>query len=256
MSLSAQASPSFARSASGETLAYCYSPGAYPAVVFLSGYASDMTGSKALYLDAWCAQQGRAFLRLDYSGHGASSGKFVDGTIGMWSEDALTVIREATDGPLVLVGSSMGGWIMLLVALALKDRLTGLIGIAAAPDFSEEVMWKGLDPVQRNTLRETGELYLASEYVDDPYPITLKLIEEARNHLLLGAPIELDCPVRLIHGLADTDVPWQSSLRLAERLTSDDVDIRLIKHGGHRLSEPEHLALIASTVATLVGQGG
>ncbi len=236
----------------GGRLAYHYSSGAEPTVVFLGGYASDMTGSKALYLETYCRARGQAFLRLDYGGHGLSSGDFLQGTIGSWADDALTVIDAATAGRIVLVGSSMGGWIMLLVALGMPDRIHGLVGIAAAPDFTEDLMWAELDPEQQTTLRESGELHLPSEYVDDPYPITWRLIEEGRGHLLLRGPLEIECPVRLIHGLVDPDVPWQTSLTLAERLISTDVTVTLIKGGGHRLSEPEELKVIAAKLAELV----
>ena len=240
----------------GERLAYRYSPGADPVVVFFPGYASDMSGTKAVYLDSWCQRRGIGFLRFDYSGHGESEGEFTQGTIGQWTDDALTVIKESTSGPLILLGSSMGGWIMLLAALALKDRVQGLVGIASAPDFTEDLMRKSLNEEQRRTLLDQGEVYPPSEYVDDPFPITLKLIEEAKAQLLLHAPIELDCPVRLIHGLEDPDVPWETSLRLARQLTSRDVDIRLLKGGGHRLSEETHLELIADTVRELTRAGG
>ncbi len=225
-------------------------------MVFLPGYASDMTGSKALHLESVCTASGHGFLRLDYSGHGASSGRFVDGTIGQWTDDAVLVIAEVTRGPLILVGSSMGGWIMLLAALALRERVAGLVGIAAAPDFTEDLMWDGFDAEQRAALERDAVLTLPSDTVDDPYPVTLELIEEGRQHLLLRSAIELDCPVRLIHGLADTDVPWQTSARLAERLVSDDVTLTLIKGGGHRLSEPRELDLIAGVLSTLIDPRG
>ena len=240
----------------GERLAYRYSRGREPVVVFFPGYASDMSGTKAVYLDAWCNRQGIGFLRFDYSGHGASEGEFTQGTIGQWTDDALTVIEASTSGRLLLIGSSMGGWIMLLAALALKERVQGLVGIAAAPDFTEDLMWKALNEEQRRILLEKGVVYPPSDYVDDPFPITLKLIEEAKERLLLHAPIELDCAVRLIHGLEDPDVPWETSLKLARQLTSRDVDIRLLKGGGHRLSEKTHLELIATTVWELAGADG
>lgn len=240
----------------GERLAYRISGGADPVVVFFPGYASDMDGTKAAYLDLWCEEHGRGFLRFDYSGHGKSEGAFAEGTIGRWTADALTVIEASTSGPVVLVGSSMGGWIMLLAALALKDRVRGLVGVAAAPDFTEDLMWRSLNDEQRRILAEQGELYLPSDYVDDPLPITMKLIVEAKQQLLLDAPIELTCPVRLIHGLEDPDVPWETSVKLSSQLVSQDIEIRLLKGGGHRLSEVAHLELIAATVNTLTDQGG
>ena len=167
----------------GQRLAYEYLPGTAPMVVFLSGYASDMTGSKAEYLARQCQEWGRAFLRLDYSGHGQSEGRFVDGTIGEWADDATQVIAHVNADPCVLVGSSMGGWIMLLVALAHRERVRGLVGIASAPDFTRDLMWNGLTQEQRDTLMTTGEVYLPSEYVDDPFPITRKLIEDGNRAL-------------------------------------------------------------------------
>ena len=236
----------------GERLAFHYSAGKAPTVVFLSGYASDMSGSKALHLESVLTGLGYGFLRLDYSGHGRSDGAFVDGGIGKWSEDAIAVIRHATRGPLVLVGSSMGGWIMLLVARALAARTAGLVGIAAAPDFTEELMWSRLDAEQRERLVATGKLYLESEYVDDPHPVTLKLIEDGRSLLQLTDQIPLSCPVRLIHGTSDPDVPWQTSLKLAQQLAASDVQITLLKDAGHRLSEPKQLTLIARIIEQLV----
>ena len=235
----------------GEQLAFRFTQGAGPVVVFFPGYASDMNGTKALYLESWCRYHGRAFLRFDYSGHGESEGEFTRGTIGQWTNDALTIINESTTGPLVLVGSSMGGWIMLLAALALGERVTGLVGIAPAPDFTKDLMWRSLSERDRQTLLEQGEVYPASDYVDDPFPITLKLIEEAEQQLVLNAPINIECPVRLIHGLDDPDVPWETSLKLAEKLSSRNVDVRLLKGGGHRLSDPQHLELIATTIQLL-----
>jgi len=244
--------PSFIECPDGVRIAYRHSPGRAPAVVFLPGYASDMTGGKATHLEAWCRARGNAFLRFDYQGHGESTGRFEDGTIGVWAQDARTVIESVIDGPLVLVGSSMGGWIMLLVALSLSRRPRGLVGLAAAPDFTEDLVWKELDEEARARLRSEGMLNLASEYDEAPYPITLALIEEARERLLLRAPIALHCPVRLLHGIEDQDVPWATALRLAERLASTDVRVTLIKGAGHRLSEPPQLDLLAATVAELL----
>ena len=242
----------YVTSRAGEQLAYNYTPGRSPTVVFLSGYASDMAGSKALYLESVVTALGFGFLRLDYSGHGISDGDFVQGCIGRWAEDAMTVIREATEGPLLLVGSSMGGWIMLIVARQLADRVSGLVGIAAAPDFTEDLMWRSLDADQRDELVSKGELYLDSDYVDDPYPITIKLIQDGRQQLQLQAPIPIACPVRLIHGLQDSEVPWATSITLAERLESSDVQVALVKRGGHRLSEAGQLTQIAQTIEQLL----
>lgn len=224
----------------GTRLAWVRTPGRGPTTVFLPGFRSDMTGAKAVAMETWCQARGSACLRLDYSGHGASGGAFTDGTIGRWTEDALLLIDRLTTGPLLLVGSSMGGWIALLLALARPARLAGLIGIAAAPDFTEALMWDAMMPPERATLERDGVLRLPSAY-GEPTPITLRLIEEGRLHLLMHRPIAIAAPVRLLHGQRDPDVPWETSLRLAERLHSNDVQITLIKDGDHRLSRPEDL---------------
>ena len=235
----------------GEARLACVStPGATPTVVFLCGYASDMAGTKALHLEAACRAAGRAYLRLDYQGHGASSGLFEDGTLGQWRDDARAVVEAMTDGPLLLVGSSMGGWIALLVARRLGERLAGLVGIAAAPDFGDDV-WSDLDDEARTTLLRRGVLSVPSDYGPEPGVITLTFIEESRRHNQLGADIPLRCPVRLLHGMADRDVPWRKAVELAERLQSTDVRVTLLKDAGHRLSEPHELELLAGTVATL-----
>jgi pimeloyl-ACP methyl ester carboxylesterase len=202
-------------------------------------------------LAAFCAARGQAMLRFDYSGHGASDGAFEDGTIGAWAADALTAIDALSEGPLVLVGSSMGGWIALLTALARSARVAGLLGIAAAPDFTETLMWAAMAPAERAALLRDGVLLAPSQY-GEPYTITRALIEDGRNHLLLGGPIALDCPIRLLHGQADPDVPWELALRIAERATSADVEVTLVKDGDHRLSRPRDLALLRRTVAALL----
>ena len=239
----------------GVELAWARHEGRGPTVVFLPGFRSDMTGDKATALAAFCAERGQAMLRFDYSGHGASGGRFEDGTIGRWTDDALAVIDRLTDGPLVLVGSSMGGWIALLAALARPDRVAALIGIAAAPDFTEALMWQAMTFEQRATLMRDGVLHAPSQY-GEPYPITRALIEDGRTRLLLDAPIALDCPVRLLHGQEDPDVPWELALRIAERVTGRDVQVILVKDGDHRLSRPQDLALLRQTLAPLLGQDG
>ena len=239
----------------GVELAWVRHPGSGATVVFLPGFRSDMTGDKATALAALCAERGHAMLRFDYSGHGASGGRFEDGTIGRWTDDALTVIDRLTEGPLVLVGSSMGGWIALLVALARPDRAVALIGIAAAPDFTEALMWQAMTAEQRTTLMRDGVVNRPSQY-GEPYPITRGLIEDGRTRLLLIAPIALDCPVRLLHGQDDPDVPWELSLRIAERVTGPDVQVILVKDGDHRLSRPQDLALLRRTLAPFLGQDG
>ena len=235
----------------GATIGYRRLSGAAPGIVFLGGYRSDMTGTKALFLEDYCRQRGRAYLRFDYFGHGASSGDFELGTIGRWREDAISVIDSLTTGPQILVGSSMSGWIMLLAALARPQRVAALVGIAGAPDFTEELLWPRLSPVQRETLMQDGRVVLPSEYDPAGYLHTRILVEEGRRHLLLGRPINLDLPVRLLHGMRDESVPWRMSLRLAERLTGRDVTVTLVKDGDHRLSTPADLALLAQTLDAL-----
>jgi pimeloyl-ACP methyl ester carboxylesterase len=223
----------------------------FPTVVFLGGFKSDMTGGKATALDAFCNARGFGFLRFDYSGHGASTGDFLDGTISRWTVDALAVIDKLTEGPLILVGSSMGGWIMLLAALQRRARIRGLVGIAAAPDFTEELIWRGLSDSDQHRIMTQGRLEQPSEYSDTPYVITRALIEDGRKHLLLGGAIDLDMPVRLLHGMADPDVPYRHALRVAERLASRDIRVTLVKDGDHRLSRPEDLALLCGAVTEL-----
>ena len=208
-----------------------------------------MAGAKATFLDAFCAARGLGYVRFDYSGHGQSSGRFEDGTIGRWSADAIAIIDQVADGPLILVGSSMGGWIMLLAALARPDRVAGLVGLAPAPDFTEALIWNRLTDEERDRLMRTGRLEMPSDYSDEPTIITRTLIEEGRRHLLLSAPIGIRCPVRLLHGMADPDVPHQLSLELAERLVSSDVRVTLIKDGDHRLSRDEELDRLLAAVA-------
>jgi pimeloyl-ACP methyl ester carboxylesterase len=234
----------------GVTLAWRHQAGRAPTLVFLPGFGSDMAGSKAVDVAAFCAARGQAMLRLDYSGHGASGGAFTDGTIGRWTEDALAVIATI-EGPLLLIGSSMGGWIALLVARALGARIAGLIGIAAAPDFTERLMWEAMAPPERARLMTEGVLHIPSQY-GPPTPVTRALIEDGRRHLLLDAPIPITAPVRLLHGQADPDVPWEMALRLSERLVSADVQVTLIKDGDHRLSRPRDLALLRMTVAAML----
>ncbi len=239
----------------GVALAWARLAGDGPTVVFLSGFASDMSGGKATALASACAAAGRAMLRFDYSGHGASGGRFADGTIGVWLGDALAAIDRLTEGPLVLVGSSMGGWIALLAALARPGRVAALVGLAAAPDFTEALMWEAMAPPERAALLRDGFFDAPSQY-GPPTRITRALIEDGRRHLLLGAPIPLDVPVRLLHGQRDPDVPWETSLRLAERLATPDVQVTLIKDGDHRLSRPADLDLLCRTVLTLGGKDG
>jgi pimeloyl-ACP methyl ester carboxylesterase len=212
-----------------------------------------MGGTKALTLDSWCRDRGQAFLRFDYTGHGQSSGTLIDGTIGQWAADAIFAIEQVTKGPLVLVGSSMGGWIMMLVARALPARVAGMVGIAAAPDFTEDLIWQNLDEAGRERLAREGVMYEPSEYDDEPTPITLALIEDGRNQLVLREAFPFDGPVRLIHGMRDPDVPWQTAQRIADKVTSADVELILVKQGEHRLSEPHDLARLTRFVGEVCG---
>jgi pimeloyl-ACP methyl ester carboxylesterase len=237
----------------GVELAWALREGCGPTVVFLPGFASDMAGAKAVALDSFCAARGQAMLRLDYSGHGQSGGTFAEGCIGRWLADALAVIDGVTQGKLLLVGSSMGGWIALLVALARRERIIGLVGIAAAPDFTETLIWSGLSPAARETLLQRGHVDAPSQY-GPPLRLTRTLIEDGRRHLLLGGPIALALPVRLLQGQRDDDVPWRTALTLAGRIEGADVHVTLVKDGDHRLSRPEDLALLELTVAALLGQ--
>lgn len=244
--------PSFLNAPSGRRLAYHHTSGDGPGVMFLGGFKSDMTGSKALALEAWCERQGRQFTRFDYSGHGQSSGEFKDGCIGDWLNDALAIFDEVTHGPQLLVGSSMGGWMMLLAALARPERIHALVGIAAAPDFTTRLMWERMTPPQQQALMTHGFIATPSEYGDEPYIITRRLIEDSRHYLLLDGPMDIHCPVWLLHGMADVDVPWQHSCLIAEKLSSADVQVQLVKGAGHRFSEAAQLALMERAVGALL----
>ena len=240
--------PSFLKTPQGRRIAYHLSTGTAPTVVFLGGFKSDMDGSKALYLEDWATDTGRGFLRLDYSGHGQSSGDFEDGCIGDWAEDAQAVIEAATEGPLVLVGSSMGGWIALLLAKALSNRIAGLVGIAAAPDFTEDSMWAGFSDAQKATLVAEGRVELPSDYSDDPYVITERLITEGRKTLVLRDPLHLPFPTRFLLGTDDDDVDMSVALRLLDHASGDEIRLTLVKGADHRFSTPECLVLIQSTI--------
>ena len=233
------------RSASGDG-------GKLPGIVFLGGFKSDMTGTKASTLDEFCAARGLAYLRFDYSGHGESSGDFLDGTISRWFADAKAAFDRLTAGPQILVGSSMGGWIMLLLALARPERIKALVGLAPAPDFTEELIWRRLSDQDRAKLLRDGKLAQPSDYSADPYVITQALIEDGRRNLLLGGPIAIDMPVRLLHGIEDHDVPHAISPRLQEQLAAQDVVVNLIKDGDHRLSRPQDIARLTATLDELL----
>jgi len=238
----------------GATIAYHRTPGKSPGkpvgVMFLGGSHSNMDGSKALALEKWCQDEGRAFLRFDYFGHGQSSGAFTDGVIGRWAEDAVFALDHLTEGPQVLVGSSMGGWISMLVARERPERLRGLIGLASAPDFTEDLMWQELSDDHRAEMARDGQVTLPNDYdPQQPYIITQRLIEDGKNHLLLRDPLNLKMPVRLIHGLKDPDVPWQTALKIQDVLVSDDVEVQLVKNGDHRLSQASDLTRMIRTLA-------
>ncbi len=237
--------------ADGVELAWRRLSGRGPTIVFLPGFRSDMAGSKAQYLAEFAAGRGQAMLRLDYSGHGASGGRFEDGTIGLWTADARQAIDQLTEGPLLLVGSSMGGWIGLNLALGLPDRVAGFIGIAAAPDFTETLIWDPMPAPARAALLAAGVIHTPSEY-GEPLAITRALIEDGRQHLRLGAAIPLRCPIRLLQGQKDADVPWLTALTLAERVESENVEVILIKDGDHRLSRNSDLALLEDVVLRLL----
>ena len=230
----------------GRKLAYARTDGAGPCVVFLSGYKSDMEGTKAVHLEAWARATGRAFLRLDYSGHGQSGGRFEDGCIGDWAEDAQAVIEAATNGPLVLVGSSMGGWIGLLLTRRLS-RIAGFVGIAAAPDFTEDSFWAGFDETRRETLMREGSIALPSDY-DEPYTVTRRLIEDGRHNLVLRDPLSLPCKLRLLQGTEDTAVTRETALRLFDHADSPDSRLTFVKGADHRFSDPDCLKLIEQAV--------
>ena len=230
--------------------------GAPPGIFFLSGYKSDMKGTKAEALAVWAQSQGRACLRFDYSGHGESEGQFTDGTIGRWLDDSVAVFDACCRGPQIVVGSSMGGWLALLMVKALRARGTGgpapaagLVLLAPAVDFTEELMWKRFTPEIKRELAEKGVWQRPSEYSAEPYLVTRQLIEEGRNHLLLGGMIETGCPVRILQGIEDPDVPWKHAVELTSRLACDDVVLTLVKDGDHRLSRPEDIERLIAAVA-------
>jgi pimeloyl-ACP methyl ester carboxylesterase len=230
--------------------------GRSPGLFWLGGFKSDMLGTKAVALDAWAAEHQRAFVRFDYSGHGESGGDFVDGNIGRWLEESLAVFGRFCEGPQVVIGSSMGGWMALLLARELarhpssRASLAGLVLIAPAPDFTEELMWKGFSPDIRSQIETSGFWLRPSEY-GDPYPITRNLIEEGRKHLLLGSAIEVGCPVHILQGARDPDVPWKHAFALAHRLPADDLVLTMIQDGDHRLSRPQDIARILAAVAEM-----
>jgi hypothetical protein len=235
----------------GAALAWRRIAGRGPGIVFLGGFRSDMTGTKAEALSAFCAGTGRAFLRFDYSGHGASGGDFEAGSIGRWAADAEAAVEALTEGPQVLVGSSMGGWIALLLARQRPERVAAFVGVAAAPDFTPRIE-AALPPAARAALEREGVWHRTSAY-GEPYPITRGLLEDGRRQLVLDAPFPLAVPVRLLQGQRDPDVPWETALRIAGTVTGDDVQVLLVKDGDHRLSRPQDLALLRRVVEEVAG---
>ena len=256
-----EVSPTFIEVGSGTTarrIALRRRDGAAPGLFWLGGFKSDMQGTKAVALDHWAEAQGRGCTRFDYSGHGESGGAFEDGTIGRWLEDSLAVYAAAAGGPQILVGSSMGGWVALLLIRELKRRaaagrplapVAGVVLIAPAVDFTEELMWSKFSTKIKREIEAKGFWLRPSQYAEAPYPITRGLIEEGRNHLLLGGLIETGCPVRILQGVEDPDVPWQHAVELSSRLAQDDVVLTLVKDGDHRLSRPEDIERLIAAVA-------
>ncbi|MGG7568640.1 alpha/beta hydrolase [Rhodovulum sp. DZ06] len=250
--------PDFLEMSDGRRIAYHKLKGrcdaAQPGIVFLGGFKSDMTGTKAVALERWAAARGRAFLRFDYTGHGASSGDFLDGCIGDWARDAKDAVDALTEGPQILVGSSMGGWISLILARASAQfggRVAGLATIAAAPDFTADSMEASFTEAQKAEMAETGRIELPSDYSDEPYVITAKLIEDGRNHLVLRDPLSLPFPVRMMQGTADTDVPQERALILLSHIACPDLRLNLVKGADHRFSEPREIAILGETLDEL-----
>ena len=236
---------------SGRRIAYHRSEGAGSGIVFLGGFKSDMEGTKAIHLEDWCRAQGRAYLRFDYSGHGSSSEEFTDGCIGDWAEDAEAAIAELTEGPQILVGSSMGGWISLLMAKRIPEKVAALVTIAAAPDFTEDSMWGGFSDAQKAELESTGQVALPSEY-GEPYIITKRLIEDGRNQLVLRAPLHLPFPTRFLQGTADPDVDMSVALRLLNHAAGPDMRLVLLKDADHRFSDPDALKLLEDALRNVI----
>jgi pimeloyl-ACP methyl ester carboxylesterase len=235
----------------GSTLAWRRVAGRGPAVVWLGGFRSDMSGTKAQALADWAVSRGQAYIRFDYFGHGESSGAFESGTISRWRSDALAVIEALTEGPVILVGSSMGGWLSCLLAMARPERVAALVLIAPAPDFTEKLMAPEMTVEDRRAMAETGVWLRPSDY-GDPYPITRDLLEDGLRWSILPGPVPIDCPVRILQGGADPDVPWRHALALAEAISGDDVIFTLIKDGDHRLSRPPDIERLLATLEALV----
>ena len=235
-----------------EFLAYRKSAGRAPGVVFLSGFRSDMNGTKAKAIEAFCQERGTQFICFDYRGHGSSGKAFEDCTLGDWKADVLSVLDQLADAPQVLVGSSMGGWLILLAAKERPEKVAALLGLAAAPDFTEHLLVDAFSDEQKTELTQKGKVLLPDCMGGTPYPITLDFISESADHLVLDAPIDIHCPVHLIHGLQDEDVPWEFSLTLNEKLATKDVKTTLVEDGDHRLSSEKHLGLITRALGKML----
>ncbi len=246
------ADPQYLDTPQGRRIAWHRFSGREPGVVFLGGLRSDMTGTKAVHIEDWARRSGRAFLRFDYSGHGQSGGDFTDGCIGDWAEDAQAAIEALTEGPQVLVGSSMGGWISLLLAKRMAGRIAGLVTIAAAPDFTEDGMWAEWTEEQQKACMEEGQVALPSEYGEDMI-ITRRMIEDGRKHLVLRSPLALDVSVRMLQGTADADVPMSLALRMLDHIDGEDVRLELVKGADHRFSDPGCLGAITRSVEEVLG---
>lgn len=245
----------FLKTAQGRQIAYHKTEGQGPCIVFLCGLKSDMEGTKAVHLEAWCKAQGRAFLRFDYSGHGESSGTFEEGAIGDWHEDSIAAVNELIDGDYVLVGSSMGGWQSLLLARAQPERLAGLVTIAAAPDFTEDSYWAGFSDAQKQALETIGHVELPSDYME-PYIITKRMIEDGRQHLVLRSPLKFECAVRFLQGTNDTAVSTETAVRLLDHAQADDVRLLIVKDADHSFSDETCLGLIEDAINDVIAASG
>ena len=245
----------FLTTSQGRRIAYVKTEGQGPTVIFCSGLKSDMEGTKAVYLEDWAKARGQAFIRFDYSGHGRSSGEFAEGCIGDWHEDTLALVDQLTDGPIVVVGSSMGGWQALLLASAIPERIAGMVTIAAAPDFTEDGYWASFTDAQKAELESQGFVRMPSDY-DEDYIISKRLIEEGRDRLVLRAPLPLPFPVRFLQGTEDTAVPTETAIRLLEHATGGDIRLTLVKGADHRFSDPDCLALIEKSLEQVLARAG
>lgn len=239
--------PDYLQRPDGHAIAYHHSAGKSPGVIFCPGFMSDMDGTKATALEAAMIADGRSYTRFDYFGHGQSTGNFADGCLSHWIDDALAILNQCTAGPQIVVGSSMGGWVGLRMALLEPARIVGFIGIAAAPDFTKH-MWDTMSDENKTQIEEQGYFEEETEYGDDPYIITKKLIEDGSRNFVLEGPLAINCPVHLLQGMKDDSVPWQTTLNIQEALESEDVTLSLTKNGDHRLSEPEDISRLIGAV--------